>query len=210
MKIIGITGGVGAGKSEILKHLQDAYQAYVIQADQVGHLVMEPGQDAYKAIVETFQDMPSDVNVAPVGSLLREDGTIDRGVLGSIVFSDGEKLKMLNSIIHPAVKQWIRDEIGKKQKEGTRLLVVEAALLIEDGYASVCDELWYIHTNQAVRRERLKASRGYSDEKIDAICRNQLSETEFRGACQAVIDNSGAFEDTRQQIADLFAMRNWF
>lgn len=207
MKIIGITGGVGAGKSAILEHLKEQYGAYVIQADQVGHLVMEPGQEAYEAIVEAFAKGKSGECTAASKQILRMDGTIDRKILGSIVFSDKEKLEQLNAIVHPAVKEWIRREIAWKQKEGCRLLIVEAALLIEDGYASICDEMWYIYTDPQVRRARLKASRGYTDEKIDAIYRNQLSEAAFRAACQAVIDNSGSFEDTKTQIAGLFASR---
>lgn len=202
MKIIGVTGGVGAGKSRILAHLQEQYKAFVIQADQVGHLVMEPGTEAYKKILEAFDSEVS-------GGIVKADGTIDRGALGAIVFADKEKLARLSGIIHPAVKDWIRREIEVQSRKGCELFIIEAALLIEDHYEEICQELWYIHTDTGARRERLKASRGYSDEKIDSIFRSQLSEEAFRQACQAVLDNSGAFEETCSQIRELFVQRGW-
>lgn len=190
MKIIGITGGVGAGKSEILSFLEEAYGAYVVQADLVGHLVMEPGTPAYREILEQFGT-----------GIIRADGSIDRGILGGIVFTDTKKLQLLNGIIHPAVKQWIRAEIDRvKQKGSCSLFMIEAALLIEDHYEEICEEFWYIYADPRVRRERLKCTRGYTDEKIDAIFASQQPDEVFRASCQAVIDNSGSREETHRQI----------
>ena len=107
MKIVGITGGVGAGKSEILNHLRSAYGAHVIEADKVGHLVMEPGQEAYQAICAQFMEGHAD--------FLLEDGKINRAVLGGIVFADKEKLQALNEIVHPAVKRWICEEMKRQR-----------------------------------------------------------------------------------------------
>ena len=104
-------------------------------------------------------------------------------------------------MIHPAVKQAIL-QIIRDEKEAARrdYLFIEAALLIEDGYAEIVDELWYIHTEEEVRRQRLKASRGYTDEKIDSILREQLSEEEFYGHCHYVIENSGSLERVYEQL----------
>lgn len=189
MKIIGITGGVGAGKSEILRYLREKHGAVIIEADKVGHFVMEPGQTCYEQITAYFGN-----------GILSPDGTIDRGKLGKIVFSDAERLEKLNSIVHPAVKQYILAEIKKEKQQGTEIYVIEAALLLEDHYDEICDELWYIHTEAQVRKERLKRSRGYDDEKIAGIMANQKSPEEFKRACQAVIDNSGEFTETCRQI----------
>lgn len=190
MKIIGITGGVGAGKSAILAYFKEAHEAIVIEADKVGHLLMAPGGACYKKIIETFGE-----------DLVKEDQTIDRGKLGAIVFANEERLGCLNKIVHPEVKQWITKEIEKERIKGeTKLLVIEAALLIEDHYDEICDELWYIHTSEEVRRKRLKESRGYSDEKIAGIMANQLSPEQFQESCQIVIENSGLLEDTYRQI----------
>lgn len=193
MRIIGITGGVGAGKSEILDFLRNRYEAHVIQADEVGHLVIEMGTEGYQKVLDVFGQ-----------EILRPDGAIDRGILGGIVFSDPAKREALNQIIHPAVKAWIRREIERKAQEGEcRLLVIEAALLIEDHYEELCEEFWYIYTEEGERRERLKASRGYSDEKISAIFASQSSDQIFREHCQVVIDNNGSIEDTYRQIENL-------
>ena len=190
MKVIGITGGVGAGKSEILKYLKEKHGAGNIEADKVGHLLMEPGGACYYSIVEKFGS-----------SILNGDQTINRGKLGKIVFADETLLGELNKIIHPRVKSHIVSEIAKERAyHRTKYFVVEAALLIEDHYDVVCDELWYIHTDAEVRAKRLKASRGYDDEKIASIMANQKSPEEFRSACQAVIDNSGDLTSTYEQI----------
>ena len=190
MKVIGITGGVGAGKSEILKYLKEKYKAVVIEADKVGHLLMEPGGACYYSIVEKFGS-----------SILNGDQTINRTKLGKVVFADEALLKELNKIIHPRVKSHIVSEIAKERAyHRTNYFVVEAALLIEDHYDVVCDELWYIHTEESVRAKRLKEARGYDDEKIASICANQKSPEEFRSACQVEIDNSGDLTDTCRQI----------
>lgn len=190
MKVIGITGGVGAGKSEILKYLKEKYKAVVIEADKVGHLLMEPGGACYYSIVEKFGS-----------SILNGDQTINRTKLGKVVFADEALLKELNKIIHPRVKSHIVSEIAKERAyHRTKYFVVEAALLIEDHYDVICDEMWYIHTDASVRAERLKETRGYDDEKIASICANQKSPEEFRSACQVVIDNSGDLAGTQKQI----------
>ena len=190
MKVIGITGGVGAGKSEILRYLKEKYGAMVIEADKVGHLLMEPGGACYYSIVEKFGS-----------SILNGDQSINRGKLGKIVFADEVLLKELNKIIHPRVKSYIISEIAKERAyHRTNYFVVEAALLIEDHYDVICDEMWYIHTDEDVRAKRLKETRGYDEEKIASICANQKSPEEFRSACQHVIDNSGELTATYQQI----------
>lgn len=190
MKIIGITGGVGAGKSAILSYLKENHGAVIMEADKVGHLVMEPGESCYAKILQVFGK-----------EILREDETIDRGKLGAIVFQDIELLQRLNEIVHPAVKQKILSELTKEQeKKEKKLFIIEAALLLEDHYDEICDEIWYIHTDAAIRAERLRASRGYDEEKIAGIMANQKTPEEFRFGCQIMIDNSGEFADTCRQI----------
>lgn len=189
MRIIGITGGVGSGKSRVLSYMEERFGAVICQADHVAWKLQEPGQGCYKEIVEYFGN-----------EILNEDGTINRRKLGQIVFDDNEQLMILNGIMHPAVKQSIVDTIQLEKEKGTAYFVLEAALLLEDGYKQICDELWYIYTDERTRRLRLKESREYSDEKIDAIMASQLPEKTFHEQCQIVIDNSGNFEDTCYQI----------
>lgn len=190
MKVIGITGGVGAGKSEILKYLKVNHKAKVVEADKVGHMLMEPGGACYYSIVEKFGS-----------SILNGDQTINRAKLSKIVFADASLLEALNKIIHPRVKAHIVSEIAKERAyHRTNLFVVEAALLLEDHYDVICDEIWYIDANMDVRIKRLKETRGYDDEKIAGIMANQKSPEEFQSACQAVIDNSGSLIETFTQI----------
>ena len=191
MKIIGITGGVGSGKSRVLSYLEEVYSCVICQADHVAWELQKPGETGYEEIVKHFGE-----------TVLNTDRTINRPALGEIVFSDESELLALNAIMHPAVKKKIREIILDEQVKGTELFVLEAALLIEERYDEICDELWYIYTEESVRRERLKESRGYTDEKIDYMIKTQLSEELFRKKCKVVIDNSKNFEYTCVQIQE--------
>ena len=189
MKIIGVTGGVGAGKSTVLNYLEKRYGAKLILADLVGHEVMEPGHEAYEQVVKAFGQ-----------EIVSEDKTIDRKTLGAIVFADEKKRMILNRIIHPAVRQEILRRLEEAELSHMSYVVVEAALFLEENYDAFCDETWYIYTSEDNRRLRLKASRGYSDEKIDRMFAAQKSHKEFLERCQFVIDNNGSAEETHRQI----------
>lgn len=191
MKVLGITGGVGAGKSMVLTYLFEKYHARVIQADQVAHLLEEPGQACYDKIIDLFGR-----------EILEESGAIDRRRLGEKVFKEPESLERLNAIVHPAVKEYIIEEIRKEREKGRiPFLVIEAALLLEDHYDEICDEIWYVHTEREVRKKRLMDSRGYTAQKTEEIMKNQLSDELFFEQCQFVVDNSSDFiENTYEQI----------
>lgn len=190
MKIIGITGGIGAGKSSVLNYIQKKYNARLIVADQVAHMLEEPGQPCYYLIVEEFGS-----------KILNADMTINRQRLATIVFEDEKKRLRLNAIVHPKVKEYIVEEIKKEQEKGNlSFFIIEAALLLEDRYDLICDEVWYIYAQVDKRRQRLKAARGYSDEKIDYIMKSQLTEEDFRKKCDIVIDNNHEEYDTQIQI----------
>ena len=191
MKFIGITGGVGAGKSEILSYLGKKTGVRVMLADEIAHELMEAGTDCYKCLRQTFNDE----------DIWNSDGSFNREKLAKVIFSDKIKRDIMNSIVHPAVKEYvIRQQEYEKERGELSLLVLEAALLIEEHYDKICDELWYIYTSEENRRDRLKASRGYSDEKIDNIFKSQLSEEEYRKYCAVVIDNNGSVEAAFEQI----------
>lgn len=193
MKIIGITGGVGSGKSEILNILKNDYQAKIIQSDHVAHELMVLGAKSYDAIVQAFGN-----------EILNEDQTINRPILGEIVFRDETKLSLLNSITHKNVDEEILSRIDQFEKEEPEgLLVIESALLVGAGYEKRFDQLWYIYTREEVRYERLKASRGYSDEKIKQMIEKQQKEEEFKSMASNIIDNSGDLEDTKAQIVKI-------
>lgn len=189
MKIIGVTGGVGAGKSTVLNYLEKRYGAKLILADLVGHEMMEPGHEAYEQVVKVFGQ-----------EIVSEDKTIDRKALGAIVFADEKKRMILNRIIHPAVRQEILRRLEEAELLHLSYVVVEAALFLEENYDAFCDETWYIYTDEKIRRQRLKESRGYSDERIDQIFRSQKTHEEFQKRCLFMIDNNGSEEETFRQI----------
>lgn len=191
MYFIGITGGVGAGKSEIIRYLEHRPDTRVMLADEIAHELMEPGSACYEALSILFSGE----------EVFLPEGGFDRGRLAAVIFGDDGKRERLNAIVHPAVKEYVRAQAARERERGElSWLFLEAALLIEEHYDEICDELWYIDTREAVRRERLKLSRGYTDEKIDRILASQLGEDVYRGACRVTIDNSGTLESAIEQI----------
>ena len=191
MITIGITGGVGAGKSTVLDFLAEKYQAYVMKADEIGHLVMEPGQECYEPVI------------ALVGKqIIKDDKTIDRRQVSDVVFSHPDMLERLNEIIHPAVKRYIRRQLELKRQQGQKICVVEAALLLEDHYQEFCDTIWYIHTDQEIRIRRLMENRGYTREKSISIIASQAPEEFFRANADYVVVNNTDLKETWQQIEE--------
>lgn len=183
--IIGITGGVGAGKSTLLSYIRDNYNCLVILSDDVANDIKKKGYPAYDALVEALGR-----------GILSDDGEIDKALMAKAIFNDKNKLKTVNNILHPAVNQYIINIVDDERKRGVYDFVfVEAALLIENGYDKIVDEMWYVYADEDTRRKRLKASRGYSDQKVTDIFKSQLSDETFREYCEFVIDNSG--EDSK-------------
>lgn len=197
MMTIGITGGVGAGKSQVLSYIEENYNCKVIRADEVAHLLEEPGHKCYERIV------------AFLGTdILQEDKTIDKRKMASAIFTDEKKLIAINEILHPEVKKYILEQIQlEKEKQEIDFLFVEAALLIEEHYDEILDEIWYIHADTEVRSKRLMESRQYSAEKIADIMGKQLSEEEFRKHCSVVIVNDGDLAVTYKQIDEIMGER---
>ncbi len=196
MKLIGITGGVGAGKSELLHYIEREFSAKIVLADELAHELMRPGTDCFAEIERAFAEE----------DLYEEDGSFDNMKLAEVIFSDPKKRERLNSIVHPAVKREILRLVAKEREAGCyAYFILEAALLIEDGYDKICDELWYVDAKEEVRRKRLKENRGYSDEKIDGILRSQLLASEYKKSCSRVIENNGALTEAFGQIRE--AMR---
>lgn len=194
MKFIGITGGVGAGKSTILAYLRKNYRVRTLVADEVAHDIMEPGYDCYVRLQKEFSQE----------KIWLHNGRFNRQKLAEVIFADVEKRERLNNIVHPAVKEYILKEVEKERRSGsTDYVVLEAALLIEDGYGQICDELWYVYVTEENRRQRLIENRGYSDAKIDQMFAAQLAEGDYRRHCQVVIDNNGPISQVYLQLAQL-------
>ena len=169
MRFIGITGGVGCGKSKVLEILKEQLKdkCIIVEADKLAASLMMPGHKCFDDVVSL--PWPS--------SIIGDDGLIDRSLMAKFMYAD--------HII--------------------RIAVNEIALLMECGYDKLCDELWYIYADEAVRRDRLSCNRGYSQDKISSIMASQLPEDVFKDRCSVVIDNSGAAEVTRGPILSILA-----
>ncbi len=189
MHVFGITGQVGAGKSEIMGYLEEAYGAGILLMDQLGHELMVKGGACYDRILQLFGP-----------EVLLDNGELDRKAIGARGFADRSLLDRLDAIVHPEVRILVRQRMEEAEKQDVTFFFMESALLLEEKYDEICDEVWYVYAEESVRRARLKASRGYSDEKIDLMLKNQLSEEEFRSRCTFVIDNSGSISHAEEQI----------
>lgn len=189
MKFIGVTGGVGAGKSRILEYIREHYPCEIYLADEVAHLVKQPGTACFDALVGLLGE-----------EVLDRDGQIHKGRMADKIFADPELLGQVNGMIHPAVKDFLLQRLETAREKGdVGLFFVEAALLIECGYRDLVDEMWYIYADEEVRRDRLK-KRGYDQKKIAQIMSSQLSDEMFRANCDFVIDNSASLEESFGQI----------
>lgn len=220
MKIIGVTGGVGSGKTELLHYIEKNYRCRILLSDEASHEVMRRGGRIYGPLVSLLEQYPAGVSgdasgVGNIcgeggkGTLLQENGEIDRREMAARIFAHRELREKVNALIHPAVKEYILERIRTEQEKAAQgaedavdYFFLEAALLIECGYRSYVDEMWYIYCDLAVRRKRLRESRGYSDEKVDGILSSQLTEEEFRAGSDVVIDNSGSLENAYRQIRE--------
>lgn len=190
MKVIGLTGGIGSGKSMVAEILREKYKACILDTDSIAKRQMEPGGESYRLVLEHFGE-----------EILCPDGRINRQKLADIIFRDASKRLKINQLTHPIVLEEVKKEIESRRKSGTtEYLVVETALMIESGYDFICDEVWYVYAPEELRRRRLKESRGYSDEKIDSIMANQKKDEEFRAKYNKVIENTGDRQCLQKQV----------
>lgn len=193
MKVVGITGGVGSGKSEVLRLLEEKFNCGVIRTDDVARDLCEPGEKSYELIVKNFGE-----------AVLGMDGRLNRPKLASIVFENEAKRQLLNQCTHPQVYEWVREKVREwRTKKDYSMIAVEAALMDELKEIGVCESYWYVYVKPEIRRERLRISRGYSDEKMDAIFASQLPEAVFLNGCDVVIDNNFDLENVEKQLKSL-------
>ena len=189
MKTIGLTGGIGSGKSTVSQMLAEL-GAFVIDADKVGHEIYLPGKEAWHKVVETFGR-----------DILAADQTIDRKKLGARVFSNDEARKTLNRIVHPLMYQDIDRRIKEKRQEGfSRPIVVEAAILIEANCILLVDLVWVVVANKNAVIERVGLQRGLPAKDTEARITSQLSDAERMKHASLVIENNGSVEDLKKKV----------
>ena len=193
-RIIGVMGGIGSGKSELLKYLEMEYHAYIIIADRVAEMFMQPGTECMNSLKKEFPE-----------HLFSEDGNIIKSQLADYIFQNPEEREHINRLVHPVVVRWIQEEILKYPKGS--IVMIESALLLEAKINEFCDEVWYVYAKKEVRSKRLLASRGYSIEKIQTIMNVQRSEEEFLEFADVVIDNNDGICKMKEQVDALLLVR---
>lgn len=187
-KIIGITGGVGAGKSSVLAVLKESFGAKIILADLVAHDLMEAGSEGLRRVTKALGT-----------SFLAPDGSVDRKALADLIFRDKAALETMNAIIHPLVWETMKQEAAAAPES---LVIIEAAVF-DTAPEGLFDELWYVYTTKENRIVRLMKNRGYSREKCEDIIGRQASEEEYRALCTRVIDNNGDESDIKRQLKEI-------
>lgn len=193
MLTIGLTGGIGSGKSTVTKVLAEL-GAPIIDADKVGHAIYEPDGPAYADMIAAFGE-----------GILAPDRTIDRKKLGPIVFADPSALKRLNSIVHPKMFARMREIVAAMRAAGERKpIVIEAAILIEANWQPLFDEIWLVVTSREQVLARIERDRGMAREQIEARIRAQLPDAERRKHATTVITNEGTVEDLQAKVKDLW------
>lgn len=190
MKVIGLTGGIGSGKSLVANILKEKYGAIILETDRIAKEQMEPGGVSYQEVVDYIGK-----------EIVADDGTIDRSILAKIIFNDKEKRLKINQITHPKVLVEVQEEIEAMRQKGiVPYLIIETALMMEAQYEFTCDDIWYVYAPEEERRRRLKKERNYSDDKINAIFGNQSKEEAFRKAFAKVIENVGDIKQLEEQV----------
>ncbi len=192
---IGLTGGIGSGKSTIARYLVELGARH-IDSDKVGHDAFRPGMPLYDDIIEAFGP-----------GVVGPDGQIDRPKLGQIVFTDRAKLDRLNRIMWPRMKEMVRQQIEQCRREGAPAVVVEVPLLIEAGWTDLVDEVWVAVVSPDVVVERLKANRKQSEEETRRRIGAQLSNAERVKHADVVISNDGSPEEVKAKVKALWEQR---
>ena len=192
MFVIGLTGGIGSGKSTVSDMLR-AKGAALVYADQVGHEVYQPGTHVLDEIVAAFGQQ-----------VVAGDGQIDRRKLGGIVFSDPEARRRLNAIVHPPMRRLMAQRLDELRRQGERVAVLEAAILIEAGWIDLADEVWLTLVGPAEAARRLMARSGLSREDAEARIASQLSNQERLEHADVIIDTDCSLAEVARRVDELW------
>jgi len=187
VKLVGLTGGVGSGKSTVADMMRDL-GAQVVDADEAAHAVYEPGSPGFDAVVREF------------GEEYVDGGRIDRSRLGELVFHDDDARRRLNSIVHPLVRDWMAQRTAEAAERGAEVVVQDVPLLFENGLERLFSTVVLVYAPEDVQVERLVSGRGFTPERARAMIAAQMPIENKRGLAHHVINNSGAREDTLAQV----------
>ena len=189
MKVIGLTGGIGSGKSTVAQFLAEL-GAVVVDLDKVGHEALKPGGEAWERVVNEFGR-----------DVLNVSGDIDRAKLGEIVFKNHEALLRLNHIIHPVIDNMVNARVEEYRRQGIGVVVIEAAVMVEAGKTSQVDEVWVTIAPETSVLNRLSERAGYSERESQTRIRAQLSAEERVKHADVVIDTDCSLDELKARVA---------
>lgn len=193
MKVIGIVGGIGVGKTTVVSLIKTFKKVFVISADQIGHDILIKENEGYLQVVRAFGNV-----------ILSENSDIVREKLGNIVFKDPMKLQLLNHITHPLIYNEVSRQVNLcRQEEHFEIVIIDAALLIEIGLVELTDKVIAVYAADEVRVDRIMERQGLSKEQVLERFKAQKKWEEFKSIAHEIIDNSLSFEYTKDQIRDL-------
>jgi dephospho-CoA kinase len=192
MLVIGLTGNLGTGKTELARLLAELGAA-VINADELGHKLLQPDDQAYEEIVAAFGK-----------SILKQSGEIDRQKLGQLVFADTAALTRLNQIMHPRIYEVVKQKIEEHSQAGARVVVLEAALLVEAGWKPLLDQVWVTTAPEATITERLNKARGLSQEQVLERLKAQMPQKEKMKQADVVINTDCPIDQLRASVTELW------
>lgn len=191
MIIIGLTGGIGTGKSTVSDYLRSK-GITIVDADRIAHEITEPGQPALKKLKEAFGE-----------DLILEGDILDRKLLAARAFSSDESTRILESITHGAIKEEMSYQISAARDNNEKMLIIDAPLLIEANLVMMCDEVWIVTADKKVRYDRIRLRDNMSDEEIEARMNRQLSDEERNKYADEIIDNSKGKEELYNRLEEL-------
>jgi len=195
MIVIGLTGGIGTGKSEVARIFQEL-GAVLINADQIGHQAYTLHSEIWQEVVKAFGE-----------EILQPNGEIDRKKLGSIVFADPDQLTRLNQIMHPRMARMVAQQVQELREQGADVVVVEAALLFEAGWDSLVGEVWSTESPEYLVIKRLQSRSGLSQEEAKKRIGSQMSGEERKSRSQVVVDNSGDLIELERVVRSIWDRR---
>ena len=192
MKVIGITGGIGSGKSTVARILGEM-GAVIIDVDKVGHEALKPGSEAWKQVIKEFGQ-----------EIVAESGEIDRSRLGKLVFNSPGARANLNRIMHPVIFKMVNDRLEEYRRKGVGVVVLEAPLMVEVGKTSQVDEVWVTVAPEATVLKRITERTGLSEAEARARIKSQVSNEERIKYADAVIDTDCSLDELRAKVAELW------
>jgi len=192
MKVIGLTGGIGSGKSTVARFLAEM-GAVIIDADKVGHEALQPGSEVQQQVVTAFG-----------GKIVAADGNIDRARLGGIVFDNPEALAKLNRIMHPPMYNMVEAQLEEYRRQGVGVVVIDAPILLEAGWDSLVDEIWVTVAAESSILQRVKDRKTLPEAEILARISSQLPTEERTRHASKVIDTDCSLEELKAKVEELW------